>query len=256
MIMLLVVVIALLCVDVARLSVPTRGDLGAGLLGAFPRALLPVALATAVGAWQLRAAFEGVAASGTGGVGSILPAAAELAGLTFGSVVGVVCILGTALAASWWHGVRTGAPGGSAPLQPAARWALVAGVGAAAIGCGWIVVEAVRAAVAAIAQMVGPAGVAVPPRYAALAAVSGRTLAGMLTRFLRVGFAADVALGAGLAVLVVVTAAVRRRATGGPAFVNTLRAAAVGVMAAAGWYGLTSVLAAAAWLRGLTQLSF
>ena len=136
------------------------------------RALLTVAVAAGLTAWQVRAAFVGIAQTGSGGIGTLVPRLAEAMTMLRVGVVMAVLLLAVGLVLSW---------AGRGVTRPVAStmWvtATVAGLLLLGVAAGVAVWGAERSAGLPAAHLGKFTATPAPPEYAWAVSESGQQFA-------------------------------------------------------------------------------
>lgn len=257
--MLVVALVAVLVLlDAVRLGTHRTGFSTFGfLLASVPRALLPVAVGVTLGAFQFKAAFASIAATGSGGLGVVARSAASFQRATVAGVIAFIVVLAGPLVLSI---VRKAAPAAPAAEGPRRGWPLAAVAAAVILATGFAmfaVETADRAAVGTIAPFARPGVLTgttavppIPPAYASYAGMTGRATAEMLDTAIAVTTTGGIALCVALIGLSFASGALLSRAPFTRAGGLAAQAIAVALVIGAGWYGL-ALGSGAGWLRSV-----
>jgi hypothetical protein len=223
---------ALLTFDLLRIARRGPGA-PAVLLAAIPRALLSVAAAVTIGAFNLRAAFTEIARFGSGGVTSVLGPSADLVRLTFAGALTCAALLAVALVIAWSADAAKTTAG--APPPRLLLTLLVVGVVLTAGYSAYAVISAERASLGIVVPLAVTVSVPPPAGYDYLVRESGQAQAVTIGHLINATTTGGLALCAVLAGLIVSTARLGRYAGMSGPWRVAMPAAALAVIAFAAW---------------------
>lgn len=142
------------------------------LVASLVRALLTVAVGATLCAWQVRSAFAGIAATGSGGIGTITPSLALAMTTLRVSVIAATAVLAIGLVLSWVSRSRE-----ATATSPAWITITLVLVAAGAVGAGFVAVGAELSAARTAAHLGRWIPASPPPQYAFATQESGQQLA-------------------------------------------------------------------------------